>query len=122
MYEYLKELDPAFYEMMANRDPLEHRGRTFRELTVSPEHALSIQGSGFHYCSPKIKTSPENYESMEMAFFYRGAMCKAAKVIKDPKLLAAVEEYYSNPVYSFVPVQLIEEIYQHTKNHYSQLD
>lgn len=119
-YEYLKDLDPAFYEHLKNRDPKQHTSRTFRHICVWNHIYLSVQASFVHNCSPRLSLPVDEYDSMELAFFKYMDMVPAEKVIRNTPLIRKVNRYRSNDrmIYSNVPVELIEEIYESTKAYY----
>lgn len=75
---------------------------------------LSIQGSYGHYCTPR-KTLPYcKYTSMEFALCTE----KGFADVKEYLDTNEYDEYFDGSVYGYVPVELIEKLYQHLKDKY----
>lgn len=77
---------------------------------------LSIQGSDGMYCTPR-KTLPfEEYTHLEMAVVTddgeKNAFVTVGDVIDDPILAGRFHDYYDGEIYTYVPVALIERLYQ----------
>lgn len=76
---------------------------------------LSIQASYGHYCSPRLTLPKEDYNSMELAII-KNDFVSADKVIDEDDLIEALAHYYNGTIYGYVPVILLEELYQELKN------
>ena len=85
-------------------------------------YRISIQCSTGHYCTPRETLSVDKYNTMEIALFYD----KKWLNLRDKKLKAfpKYEELMrycddsssSYPVFDYVPIELIEELYQYFLN------
>lgn len=75
--------------------------------------SLSIQASYGHYCTPrKTLRNLDDYMSMEFALIdASGDFIRVKEILPNFKRLNEIEEYW-NTVYGYVPVDLIEELYQ----------
>lgn len=75
---------------------------------------LSIQGSGGHYSTPREVVPLDQYSTMEVAVkrTQDHEFITVDEVTNDPEIIAAFAECYSDPVYSYVPVEWIERLYQ----------
>lgn len=75
---------------------------------------LSIQGSFGHYCFPR-KTLPYNqYKSMEFALCDEQGFVNVKKYLNTDKY----DTYFDGSVYGYVPIELIEKLYQALKSKY----
>lgn len=80
---------------------------------------LSIQGSQGHYCSPRETINPKEYMSMEMAVIVDGEWVNLENdhlfddfdKVEDFKIYEGGTE----GLYGFIPVELIEDLYQYLK-------
>lgn len=82
----------------------------FGELT------LSVQASFAHYCKPRKTIEPHKYEAMEIALMRDGEFINVSSVITDLEIQDAVERFSDGvAVYPYVPVILIEMLYQELK-------
>ncbi len=75
---------------------------------------LSIQGSFGHYCTPRKTLSYNKYERMEFALCTE----QGFKDVKDYINTDKYDNYFDGSVYGYVPVSLIEELYQNLKQKY----
>ncbi|MCA1021586.1 hypothetical protein [Halobacillus litoralis] len=73
---------------------------------------LSVQASSNHYCSPRKTIDLTDYDEMELAVFKDNQFASVTDVIDNNPLAQKFEEHYEGTVYGFVPVELIEELYQ----------
>lgn len=94
-----------------------HDSRLFQHFVLKNGYRLSIQGSSFNYSHPRETLSPELYEAMEVAVLYRenGNFGAVASLTEDPHLIKDFQSYYSSGVYPYVPVELIERLFQAIK-------
>ena len=86
--------------------------RMLKEVKISDEIGLAIQASYVHYCSPRKTLPLEEYTKMELAIFKDGEFTKVSNVTGNESIINKLDEYYEGTVYGFVPVDLIEELYQ----------
>lgn len=75
--------------------------------------SLSIQASYAHYCTPrKTLRDLSEYTSMEFALIGEsGEFIRVQEILPGFSKLEEIEEYWDT-VYGYVPVNLIEELYQ----------
>ncbi|OUB19506.1 hypothetical protein BK708_19655 [Bacillus thuringiensis serovar yunnanensis] len=78
---------------------------------------LSIQASYGHYCTPRETLDLNKYERMEVALL-KNDFVTVEEVLPDFPSLKAFEEFDSGGVYGYVPIELIEELYQELKRKY----
>lgn len=72
---------------------------------------LSIQGSFGHYCTPRKTLPYDKYKRMEFALCTK----KGFADVKDYIDTNEYDEYFDGSVYGYVPVELIEKLYQNLK-------
>ncbi len=123
--KYLKEEQLCPPEMLASmpddlRELIEknnHDSRLFQHFVMKNGYRLSVQGNTFNYSHPRETVAPDQYEAMEVAVLYRenGNFGAIASLTEDPHLLKEFQPYYSSGVYPFVPVELIERLFQAIK-------
>lgn len=99
----------AVKSLMPFDEDLTYRGfKHIRKGDVS----LSIQASYGHYCTPRKTLSDLNeYASMEFALLRNGEFITVSDILPNFPRLEEIEEY-CDTVYGYVPVNLIEELYQ----------
>lgn len=94
----------------------------FKSLNTG-KYSLSIQGSKYHYCSPRKTTKKENYTHMEIAIFNQKgwfSITRSKNIKAFPKYKTLIKEHADNlqgkaTVFAYVPIELIEELYQYLK-------
>ena len=87
--------------------------RMLERLKINDKIHLSIQASyGGHYCLPRKTLPLEDYTSMELAIFKDGDFASVDQVTDNQSLINKFNECYEGTVYSYVPVELLEELYQ----------
>lgn len=97
--------------------------RMFKGIRVGKYH-LSIQASLWHYCIPRRTLTVDKYSSMELGIFKvnRSGLLniKRSNVIKNfsrySELLNTASGGKDHPVYAFVPVDLINDLYLYLKS------
>lgn len=94
--------------------------RCFKSIPAGP-YRLSIQASEGHYCSPRITCSPKFYDSMEMAIFTRNGWLSPSrssvmKAFPRWEELRSYMESGKNPVFGYVPIDLIDDLYLYLIN------
>lgn len=94
-----------------------YRGRNFRDLKhiPIPHHegfSLSIQASYAHRCTPKQTLPLDDYLCMEFAIVGHGMLCNLYGFITNDDLRIQLDEYFNGSTYSYVPIELIEELYK----------
>lgn len=85
--------------------------RMFDRLEIG-NIGLSVQASCNHYCSPRKTLPLEKYATMELAIFKDDAFVSTDQITKNQTIIDKLKEYDEGTVYSFVPVDIIEELYQ----------
>jgi len=86
--------------------------RLLKEVKISDKVSLSIQASYGHYCSPRKTLPLEEYSRMELAIFKDGEFTNVSQVISNVKIINELAEHYEGTVYGFIPIELLEELYQ----------
>lgn len=86
--------------------------RLMNAIDTGSDIELSIQASYGHYCSPRETIALEDYEKMELAIMRSGDFVSVSEVIRGEHLIDKFEQYYEGTVYGFVPVELIQELYE----------
>ena len=95
----------------------------FEIIKQKGHYSISIQGSKFHYCSPRQTINPKGYNSMEIAIFYNGNWTK----IKQNKTLKAFSRYNEllsccedpngyTQVYGWLDIEIINDLYKYLLN------
>lgn len=87
--------------------------RQFRAFRFNDLY-YSVQASAHHFCEPReTLTDPLDYRAMEMAMVWRGGEFTRVKNVL-PRFArdTNIEGYYSEPIYSNVPVELLEDLYE----------
>lgn len=90
--------------------------RIFHHIECGDKIKISVQASASHYSEPR-KTLDDltQYKEMELAFIKDGLFRVADSVIEDEGLVKKIKPYFDGGIYAYVPVELIEEVYQHLK-------
>lgn len=91
------------------------RFRVLKGLSIKEDIVLSIQASRFHYCVPRETLPLDKYTSMELGILKSDKYVKVDQVTNNEKLISSLNNYYEGPVYSYVPIDLIEDLYQQLK-------
>jgi hypothetical protein len=74
---------------------------------------LSVQASYAHYCEPRLTLDNLGaYTQMEFALMKNNEFISVADILPKFENLAEIQECFDGSVYSFVPVRLIEQLYQ----------
>lgn len=90
--------------------------RIYKPVQLSRGASLSIQASYGHYCDPRKTLPKEKYSAMEMAIFLNNEWSSVEEVSKDVELIESFQEYFDGMgVYAYLPVELIEKLYQELK-------
>jgi hypothetical protein len=85
-------------------------------IRINENVELSIQASYAHYCNPRKTTTLNEYTEMELAVFEDNKFVPVERVMNNEILIDRFKEYYEGMVYGFVPVELLEELYQELIN------
>jgi len=107
--------------MLASPYGLMFDSRILKHIKFNNGVGISIQASEGHYCTPRITTDFSNYTAMEFALFKDGEFTSVDKILENELLQKKLSEYYDT-VYGFVPVELIEELFQNLKAEYGLFD
>lgn len=74
---------------------------------------LSVQASSGHYCHPRKRLENlAEYTHMEFALLDDRGFISVADILPEFENLAEIQEHFDGDVYSYVPVGLIEQVYQ----------
>ena len=86
--------------------------RQFEPIQIDEHVYLSIQASYAHRCTPQ-KTIHElnSYTHWEFAFLYDDEFVRAKDVTPDFFSLAELELYFDGSAYTYVPTDLVEELF-----------
>ena len=95
------------------------------ESIKTGRYEISIQASKYHYCLPRETTSPEEYNSMEIAIFnkkgwlnYPNKSSILRRFNRFGELLDRADGINTGAVvYGYVPVDLIEDLINYLKKH-----
>lgn len=95
----------------------EMMSRSFDHILFD-DFSLSIQASYAHYCIPrKTLKDLKEYAAMEFALLKEGEFISVRELLPDFKRLFEIESYHDT-VYGYVPVDLIEDMFQEFKKKY----
>ena len=84
----------------------------YDSIRINDEIALSVQGSKYHYCHPRETIDIDKYKKLELAI---SGFVSVADVTDNELLIRKFDEYYDGMIHAYVPVELIEELYQDLK-------
>lgn len=118
-----KKLSTLLFAMKDNAEETElpmFNGGRFTHRHIQPlmvgKYYLSVQASIHHYCHPKDNVALENYESFEIALMDdEGSFHVIQDVFPGFELSDELHEYYEDPIYPHVPIELVAELYDHAK-------
>lgn len=116
--EFISEMKETFESVLPRlaRAPKAWVLRNFNPIKFGNNVELSVQASFSHYCSPRTTTDLKDYTSMEIALFKDGEFISlTGLLIPHIDLMKRAEGYYEGTVYGYMPVEMIEEIYQALK-------
>lgn len=112
MMNFIKKMVETEDSKVMAEVPLINKMKNHQAIPVMDgKYWLSIQASFYHHCSPRETFDDLSmYSSMEFALIdTEGEFRSVASILPD---FTELEDYYEHPVYSFAPVELIEELYQ----------
>ena len=91
--------------------------RMFNAIKINEDLWMSIQASYAHYCSPrKTLKDLSEYDSMEFALMDKeGNFVSVKDVLPNFPKFKEIEEYHET-VYAYVPVNLIDELFEALNN------
>lgn len=90
--------------------------RVYKKLHFNNDVSISIQASYGHYCSPRKTLDITQYNQLELAIFKDGQFVSVDQVLDNSLLVSQLEECYEGTVYGYVPVEVIENLYQELSN------
>lgn len=113
-YEFLKHLQNELNQKSDLSCVLKHLNlpQISEGIEFNNGLILSIQGSYGHYCLPRKTLPYDQYTRMEVALYTE----KGFANIEDYLDTKEFDEYFNGSVYGYVPVVLIEKLYQALKN------
>lgn len=121
--EFLKHLKEDFDSLALRKQGIfkenieERFPRSLQGIMINEQIYLSIQASCHHYCSPrKTLANLKDYVAMELAILKDGEFVSAKEVIANIPLIKQLDDYFEGMVYPYVPVELIEQLYQELIN------
>ena len=112
--KFLKELVEVKSEFELKRNTnLNHYFRLFEHIYINDNLKMSIQASYAHYCNPRVTLDDlSQYKTMEFALISAdGEFLTVTEVLPTFLKLDQIEEY-GGPIYAYVPVRLIEQLYR----------
>lgn len=110
-YKYLYETDESKQRKEKNEDT---NIRSFAPIGVDGVNYLSIQASSFNDCKPqRTINSIEEYTHLEVALTQSKDFKRVKDICEDFPALAEIELYFSEDIYSFVPIDLVDELFQY---------
>ena len=91
--------------------------RMFESIKINNDTWISIQASYGHYCSPRTTLEDlSEYSCMEFALMSKeGNFLSVREVSPDFPKLNDIENYSNGSTYGFVPVDLIDELFEFLK-------
>lgn len=104
----LKEYERFMLDMMGECNT---GSRMLEWLEVGENIHLSIQASPIHYCFPRKMTDLDNYTHFELALIIDNEVSYDTGIIKDFSTYNKLMEYYDGGIFSYVPKELISELY-----------
>lgn len=120
MMEFLKHLKPNEETETLTKlrigMHLSHLPRINEPIQFNEDILLSIQCSYAHYCIPRNTLPYNKYRDMEIGIVKSNEFVKVEEVLELEE--NKWENYYDTQVYGYVPVDLIEELYQALKQKY----
>lgn len=91
--------------------------RMLQSFVNTKGYRLSIQASEAHYCTPREFLPLDKYTAMEIAVMDpEGNFVQIADVTNNQAIIEKFAEYEGDSVYGYIPVELIEELYQDSFN------
>lgn len=87
---------------------------------------ISIAAHAGAYCSPNEITDIYKYTKLEIAFFHNQTESGFIDLKKHPdfekfKYLDQFQEYYGEPVYGYVPIKLIQHLFEYVESIYERI-
>lgn len=106
----MKEIENGNIKMEKERIPVGYKPICI----VEDRLYLSVQANWGAYCTPRKTTLDLNeYSEMEMAFVTAEGLVSLEMVYPYFSKLDEIQEYFDgDQIYSYVPVELIEDVYQ----------
>lgn len=114
LFEVLQESEVSQRLTAMGREP-KLQFRFFEPIKVRrPRLRLSVQGSYGVYCRPPVTlVDPKDYKAMEIALLgCKERFVFVEEVISDEKLIQELNVYRQDSVYAYVPIPLIERLYE----------
>lgn len=110
------EFRKTYHELFNDMSYEDYGTRKFEHIQLPRGIKLSVLACSGTYCMPR-KTFMDltKYTAMELGIFKNNELVNAKRVISNRLLALKLEEYYDGSVYAYVPVELIEELYQELK-------
>ncbi len=89
--------------------------RMFERINVGSSIELSVQASYTHYCTPRKTINIKDYTAMELAIMRKKTFLNIFDISDDPVLVTKLRKHFDGSIYSYVPVEIIEDLYQALK-------
>lgn len=110
--EFVKAMNEVGESYINNRCGM----RNFNHVPTKSGYKMSIQCSGGHYCTPRILTDVEKYNTFEIAFLYYNDIDNCYE-FGYPDFEAFIrkeelEKYYEGGIFAYVPKDLVEDVYK----------
>lgn len=91
--------------------------RVFRKIPTKSGYKLSVQASETHYCSPKETIALNLYDKFELAITLNSEFVYP-DILNNFKRNKELYSYYDGTIFSYVPKDLIEDLYNYLNNDY----
>ena len=88
-------------------------------INIDDEYCLSIQCGEGKYSIPRENVNLKEYTHFEIAFIYEGQLSTGHdELIKGFSRKEELQEYQEGTIYTYVPKDLIEDLYKHLKKEF----
>ena len=85
-------------------------------IEINDEYCLSIQCGEGKYCIPRKIVDLDKYTHFEIAFIYEGSLSDGHdELLEGFNRKEELQEYKEGTIYSYVPNDLIEDLYKYLK-------
>jgi hypothetical protein len=113
--EFLKYLDETEESKEYNAKSDTKMWRMFEKISLTKTLDLSIQASAAHYCRPRTTMDYLNeYSHMEIALMDENQdFVTITEVCPEFASLTEIESYCDGSIYAYVPVDLVDELFQY---------
>ena len=93
--------------------------RLIERININYEYELSIQASEMHYCIPRAFVPLNEYTHFELALICRDRLTRNVDLLEDFNKKHKLLEHQEGTIYTYVPKELVQELYDYLKNNYT---